>query len=277
MRSVILLLPISIVISSPSCLDIFPRELDLFDVDLFDDESTAPTDDWLTISTEPIESLLIQSTTPAEDWTAPFPESADDRTAPFTEPTVDRLLPPAQPFENFDPERDTISTNLFDLPPSSTSPLTELDLSAPFALDPPTNIEYSTFPAYPTDEEIFARKCAERDRYRYFDVPTRRCDPGTYPFCTIGNSGIPGPLGVSLEVAIDCMFLLVYVLLKNQTVMTFLALSIFFNFVVTHMLTYVVFFFFYQLKSERLAQRSRTDQISVSLRKYNLLLHVTLD
>ena len=206
-------------------MDILPRELDLFDVDVFDDQSTPPTDDWLTSSTEPIESLLAQSTAPTDDWTAQS----------FA-PTDDWLLPPAEPFENFDPDQDTISTHLFDLPPSSTSPLTELDLSAPFAFEPPVDAEYSTIPTDQTAEEIAARKCAERDRNRYFDVPTRRCDPGTYPFCAIGDSVTPDPLGVTLDIAADRMyFSLLLVKIRRNDV--YGLSSIFINMFFTHMLT----------------------------------------
>lgn len=207
MRLVVLLWPVAVVISGPTCMDILPRALDLFD-----DQSTAPADDWLAQSTEPIDDWLAQPTTPMDDWMTQS-----------TEPTDDWLLPPAEPFQDFDPGKDTVSTQLFDLPRSSTSPLTELDLSSPFGSEPPAGVKYFTVSADQSPEEIAARKYAdweERRRRpfprvtfeeslptRFFDVPTRVCDVGTSPFCAMPDFVTVDPLGISLQSAEDRMCL----------------------------------------------------------------------
>lgn len=205
MHRVVLLFLISTVISGPTCMDILSRDLDLFD-----DQSSAPADDWLTQSTEPLDGWLVQSTAPTNDWMAQS-----------TEPTDEWLLPPTEPFKEFNPDQDTVSTQLFDLPRSSTSPLTELDLSSPFiGSEPHADVTYSTISADQTPEEIAARKCAaleERRRQpsplltfeeslktRFFDAPIRVCDVGTYPFCTEPIFVTVDPLGITLEHALDC-------------------------------------------------------------------------
>lgn len=218
MRYVVLLLPISTVISGPTCMDILPRDLDLFD-----DQSTAPADNWLAQSTDPLDDWLAQSTAPSNDWMAQPPESADDNW----------LLPPAEPFKDFDPDQDTVSTQLFDLPRSSTSPLTELDLNSPFFVspepsEPPADTKYSTISACQTPAEIAARKQAELEERRrrtsprvsyeeslatrFFNVPARVCDVGTYPFCATPGFVTIDPLGVTLRSAVDCKFVFLLVL-----------------------------------------------------------------
>lgn len=193
MRFAVLLLPFSTVILGRICTDILPRELDLFN-----DQYTVPIDDRLVQTSAPTDDWLAQSTEPADDW----------------------LLPPAEPFENFDIDQDTVSTELFDLPPSSISPLTELDLSSPFGSETLPSVTYSTISADQSPEEIAARKCAnaarqrflprisqeERASTRFFDVPTRRCGSETRPFCTSPRMATVDPLGVSLRSAHDRMW-----------------------------------------------------------------------
>ena len=186
-------------------MDILSRNLDLFD-----DQSTAPADDWLAQSTEPFDAWLTQSIAPTNDWMAQSSEPADDW-----------LLPLTEPFKDFDPNQDTVSTPIFDLPRSSTSPLTELDLSSPFIdSEPPADVKYSTISADQTPEEIAARKCAaleerrrrlytsqtleEAKKFQFFDVPIRVCDVGTHPFCTSPGFVTVDPLGITLEIASDC-------------------------------------------------------------------------
>ena len=124
---------------------------------------------------------------------------------------------PSDPFANFDCGQDTVSTDFFDTLPSSSSfyPSADLDPNA-FLFDseiPPDDLTYSLIPFREVYGDIgqgppLARilRVEQLGRTRFFPVPTRKCDPGTRPFCaTYQFVTQEGPNNFSLRSASDRM------------------------------------------------------------------------
>lgn len=119
-----------------------------------------------------------------------------------------------QLFADFDIDQDTVSTELFNtLPSSSFVSRWASSLYDPEPPIPPEELTYSLIPFREVWGDIgqgpsLARilRQEQTERTRFFSVPTRKCDPGTRPFCTTPRFVTQeSPNRFSLESAYDRM------------------------------------------------------------------------
>lgn len=140
---------------------------------------------------------------------SPFSMQRVPRQLPFDDQasvSMDDWLLPTEPFEDFDFDQDTVSTQLFDTLPSPIYPFTALDPNSPF-LDSETLEDYriSIYPSF-LSEEL-------REKNRFFPAPVRKCASYYRPFCSWFDATEESPGSFSLRDAIDgmCFYYLFFI------------------------------------------------------------------